>query len=586
MAHGAFAAIWTAAQARELGDGASVLLLMREPDGVLRPQGRSPQDWTPEEGLRAAIGAAADQGRAATRPAGPGRVAIALALTLDSGVAVAGAVVTAADEVTTRLALQRLGWGMAGVEAYLRRQTAVPVAAPRNDAALGALRLVLRSLETRGYRDAARTAATELALTLGADRVAIARRRRRGARVEALSHVAGPIIRTRIRDLLAGAANEALDQAEPLLWPVPADAPPRTRHQIAVLARETAAGSVVVLPIGPPERPWGALVAEFSTPDGAAAALPLLDVAGDALAPLLEVKRRDDRLWVVRAWEGLEAATAALLGPKALGWKAAILVLAALIAAGATITAPARMTADAEITAEGRVVIAAPFDGFLAERLARAGDAVVAGQVLARLDVRDLSLDLLRQEAAQRQKEIEQDAAIAAGDRARQTVLGAEIAEVQAESALTRAQIAAADLRAPYDGIVTLDATDGRLGAPLRRGDDLYTLAPRDRRSLTLFAPDTGIDRLAVGQTGTLRLEAMPERPLQFALTRLTPVTETRDGANTFRVQAELTGDVPPDLGLGMQGVAKIVTGRDLWVMTWARPLAEQLRLAVWSLWP
>jgi hypothetical protein len=120
----------------------------------------------------------------------------------------------------------------------------------------------------------------------------------------------------------------------------------------------------------------------------------------------------------------------------------------------------------------------------------------------------------------------------------------------------------------------------------LRRGDDLFTLAPRDRRNVTLFAPDSGVDRLAVGQTGTLRLEAMPERPLAFQVTRLTPVTETRDGANTFRVQAELTGDVPPDLGLGMQGVGKIVTGRDLWVMTWARPLAEQLRLALWSLWP
>ena len=193
--HGAFAALWTAAQARELGEGAAVLLLICEPDGVLRPQGRAPLDWTPEGGLRAAIGAAADQGRAATRPAGSGRVAVALALTLDSGMAVAGAVVTAVDEPATRLALQRLGWGMAGVEAYLRRiaGSAAPVAADTGATAatLGALRLVLRALETRGYRDASRTAATELALALRADRVAIARRRRRGARIEALSHVAG-----------------------------------------------------------------------------------------------------------------------------------------------------------------------------------------------------------------------------------------------------------------------------------------------------------------------------------------------------------------------------------------------------------
>lgn len=585
--HAGFAASWVTGQARELGPGAAVMLLIREGDGVLRPQGRAPSDWTPEEGLRAAVAAAAEHGRPATRPLGDARLAIALALTVpDAGMAVAGAVVQAATPQEGQAALSRLAWGLAGVEAYLRRQDMPVTAAPADEGAARALRLVLRALETPGYRDAARTAATELALVLGADRVSVARARRSGARIEALSHVAEVAGRSRIRDRLKAAADAALDQSDLLLWPAPPDAPPRNRHALADLARDSGTAAVVALPIGAPERPWGALVAEFANVDAAQAALPVLDVAGDALAPLLEVKRRDDRLWVVRGWEGLTSGLATLLGPKALGWKLAALTLAGLGVAAATVTAPARVTAKAEIASDDRVVIAAPFDGFLSERLVRAGDAVTAGQVLARLDTRELSLDLLRQEAARRQKEIERDAAVAANDRAQLTVLGAEIAEVEAETALTRARLEAADLRAPFDGVVTLDAAEGRLGAPLRRGDDLFTVAPGRQRSLTLFAPDASVDRLAVGQAGQLRLEAMPDRPLSFTVTRLTPMTETRAGENTFRVHADLTGDVPPDLGIGMQGVGKIVTGRDLWVLTWGRPLVESLRLKLWSFWP
>ena len=95
-----------------------------------------------------------------------------------------------------------------------------------------------------------------------------------------------------------------------------------------------------------------------------------------------------------------------------------------------------------------------------------------------------------------------------------------------------------------------------------------------------------GVDRVQEGQSGELRLAASPQVPLSFTITRITPVTEARDGANTFRVQADLTGNVPPDLTHGMEGTAKIVTERGLWVRSWGQPLLEDLRLAIWSVWP
>jgi multidrug resistance efflux pump len=582
-----FAMSWTAAQAADLGAGASVLLLIREDDGVLRPQASAPPDWTPPEALRAAAAAAAEHGRPAFRPSGPGRHAIAIAVRTDGIEAVAGAEIVAETEAQTTVALRRLQWGAGAVEAYLlRRRLPAAVPASADDGALQALRVLIRALETRRYRDAARTAATEIARVLGAERVAIARRRGRLARVEAISHAADFRGRTHALDLLTAAAEECLDQREALFYPPEAGDAPRARRQLEALAQETGHRAVAALPIGDVEAPWGAVVAEFDDPARARDALPMLDLAGDALAPLLEVKRRDDRFWTTRAAEGLWRLSGQLFGPRALGWKLLGAMLIGLAVLLATVTAPARVTADAEITSEDRVVIAAPFDGFLAERHARVGDELQAGAVLLRLDDRDLQLDLLRQEAARRQKEIERDAAGAANDRARLSVVTAEIAENDAQIALTRAQIEASRLRAPFDGTVTRDTTEGKTGGPVGRGEELMAMAPRDRRNLTLHVPDSEIDRIAPAQTGTLRLSAMPNLPLGFEVTRVTPLTAPRDGVNTFRVEARLTGEVPPDLGLGMEGVAKVVTGTDLWVLTWARPFAERLRLRLWSVWP
>jgi multidrug efflux pump subunit AcrA (membrane-fusion protein) len=587
--HVLFAMGWAAGQARELGESARVLLLIREEDGVLRPLGRAPSDWQPPEAVRAAVASVAEQGKPALRDSGAGRYAIAIAIRLDGIAAVAAAEIDAPGQAEGAQALRRLHWGAAGVEAHLRRLSGdtLPAGTPQqpDTRAADALRLMVRALETRGYRDAARTAATELSLALGAERIAIARKRRR-ARIEALSHTATVEGRSRALDLLAAAADEALDQSEALIWPPEDGAAPLARRQLEQLVRETGAGSVAALPIGPVESPWGAIVAEFADPARAAAQLPMLDIAGDALAPLLEVKRRNDRWWITRALEGAWHAGGVLLGPRALGWKLSALLVFALTIAALTVTAPARVTADAEITSDGRVVISAPFEGFLAERLMRVGDRVEAGQVLARLDDRDLQLDRLRQVAERRQKEIERDAAIAVNDRAQLSLLTAEIAEIDAQLALTDAQIEASQLRAPFAGTVTLDQTEGKTGAPVARGAEMMTLAPLERRSLTLHVPDSGVDRVAEGQTGTLRLSAMPERPMTFEVVQMTPLTEPRQGANTFRVQAELVGEVPPDLGLGMEGKAKIITGRDLWVLTWGKPFFEALRLRLWSLWP
>ena len=57
---------------------------------------------------------------------------------------------------------------------------------------------------------------------------------------------------------------------------------------------------------------------------------------------------------------------------------------------------PDRVTANTVIEGRLRQVVTAPFDGFIGQVMVRPGERVTRGQVLARLDDRDLKLEQAR----------------------------------------------------------------------------------------------------------------------------------------------------------------------------------------------
>jgi hypothetical protein len=88
-----------------------------------------------------------------------------------------------------------------------------------------------------------------------------------------------------------------------------------------------------------------------------------------------------------------------------------------------------------------------------------------------------------------------------------------------------------------------------------------------------------------MNQQGILALEGMPGDPLPLTLTKITPVTVAEEGRNSFRVEARLT-ELNQELRPGMEGVAKIETGRRSLVWIWTRSVIEWLRLAAWKYLP
>lgn len=577
---------WCAAQAAIMAARAQIVLLWRDETGVLRLRGLHPDGLSPGETLRAAMTDAAET-RKPVVTTGAENAAVALPLTDGEMVfAVAGAAMPPGSAASAEAAIGHLTWGAAALEAWHLRHGA-STARGAADLAL-ALGLITGAAEAPTYRAAVQSVVQTIAAWLSADRVSLAWHRGwpRGVRVEAVSGAAHFRRNTEAIERIAAAAEEAVEQGQLLQWPQPPDAGYAVAVAQAALARAHDA-TVLSAPLGDPEAPWGAVVIELTSgPHLEAGRLAALAYALDALAPVLEARRREDRLLVVKAADVFGTHLGRLFGPGYPVRKLAAAAALALALAAATLTGTHRVTASLRIEADNHRVLTAPFDGYLADQFARPGDPVTTGQVLAALDPRELLLERLRHVATLQQKQVEWSRAVAEGNRGRINLLGAEIREVEAQIDLAGEMLAAAVIRAPFDGLVVAGDLTRRTGSPVARGEELLTVAPLDGYKAVLMTPDRDFELVRRGQTGTLRLAAIPEVPIAFRIVHLTPVTEVHDGLNTFRVEARLDRAPLRLISPGMEGVAKVDVGEKLWVRIVFDPLIDWARLALWRWWP
>jgi len=270
-----------------------------------------------------------------------------------------------------------------------------------------------------------------------------------------------------------------------------------------------------------------------------------------------------------------------LFGPRHPGVKLIAAVGIAAIAFLALVDADYRVTSKVVIEGSVQRALAAPFQGFVGESFARAGDRVRAGQVIAKLDDRDLRLERTRwaSEAEQMARRYRQ--AAASSDRAAMTVTAAQEAQAQAQLALVEERIARASLTAPFDGIVVVGDLSQQLGSPVEQGKVLFEVAPLDSYRVVLQVDERDIGELSQKQRGELALAGLPFERLPFTVRQITPVSTPQEGRNHFRVEAQLDqADVR--LRPGMEGVGKVEVGERRLVWIWTHAMVEWLQLAAW----
>jgi len=381
--------------------------------------------------------------------------------------------------------------------------------------------------------------------------------------------------------------DEAIDQQAALNYP-PADGDTkRVLRAHKALSEMSGGAGLVTVPLTEQGKITGALLLQRSEGEVFDAnALQMAEHAAVLVGPVLDIKRREDRWLPAKTWDAAGNLLGAIFGRGHAALKLSLLVIAAFAAFCWYAVGPYRVTAETVI--EGRIqrVVTAPLAGFLTDVQARAGDVVQQGQVMARLDDRDIRLERLKWTSERTKQNQEYSQALAQRDRTRARILASQMEQSDAQIALLDQQLARMIILAPFAGIVVAGDLTQALGAPLERGEVLFEVAPLNEYRVILRVDERDVMDTAVGQTGPLVLSALPDTPYTVSVDRITPISSVENGSNFFIVNASVVSGPIADLRPGMEGVAKVEVDERRLIGIWTRKVVLWARMALWSWWP
>ena len=449
-----------------------------------------------------------------------------------------------------------------------------------NERLLTLLDLLLTPLDEKTPREACQAVLTQAALKLDCDRVALGIRRGQRVRLVSLSQSAEVAGRIDLSLALEAAMDEAADQACVIDYP-PAEDALNAVHAHRELVEGHGNRYALSVPFHAGSSGAGVFVFEWAQPPGAAVtglAEGLATVVGRAL---LEKERANLSAWRF-LWRALLRALGRLFGPRYLGRKLLLIGLLGVLAFGYWSVGPFRISTEARLESAVYRTMAAPMDGFVADSAVRAGQLVSAGDRLAQLDDRDLRLERTRWQSQRDRHDRERQMALARRDLAEAQVAEAQMLQAATQLALTEAMIERTAIVAPFDALVIAGDLSQDLGRPVTKGDVLFELAPVAAYRVILDVAETDLAHVADGQSGTLVLKAFPERRIPVTITKITPVSEARDGRNVFRAEAELSEQLLA-MRPGMEGVVRVDAGEARRVWVWSRTLIDWVRLRLWN---
>ncbi|HLF22290.1 MAG TPA: biotin/lipoyl-binding protein, partial [Burkholderiales bacterium] len=318
------------------------------------------------------------------------------------------------------------------------------------------------------FRGAAVAFVTALATKLSCDRVSVGFLRKGAIEIAALSHSAQFGQDTNLLRGIAAAMEEAVDQESTVVFPLPAEREIHVTRAHADLSRQYGNGAICSVPIGSPEGFSGVVTLERAADqpfDGATVELceAVVGVAG----PILEVQQRDDRPLWRKVIDAGRTQLEHLVGPHHIVLKLSVFAVVGMVLFMALAKGDYRVTAKTVIEPAIRRALAAPVNGYIGEARFRAGDQVRQGQLLAKLDDRELRLERSRWHSQEEQSLKQYYEALGNRNAAQTQILSAQIDQAKAQVALIDDQLARVQVTAPFDGVIVAGDWSQSLGAPI-----------------------------------------------------------------------------------------------------------------------
>jgi RND family efflux transporter MFP subunit len=218
------------------------------------------------------------------------------------------------------------------------------------------------------------------------------------------------------------------------------------------------------------------------------------------------------------------------------------------------------VTATGVIALRDEVTLSFKIAGVIAQVLVREGESVRSGQLLATLDLREIDAQVAKARSAAAKAErdlarvtrLYQDS-VATRQQMDDATTGAEVARADLETATVNQQYAR--IVAPSTGIILRRAAEP--GELVSTGAPVLTLGSRTSGTIMRASlPDRDVVRLGVGDRGTVRVDARPDRAFQGVVRQIGAAADPRTG--TYAVEIAL--DAPDGLSAGMIGRVEIAT--------------------------
>lgn len=292
---------------------------------------------------------------------------------------------------------------------------------------------------------------------------------------------------------------------------------------------------------------------------------PLLDALGGAYAG---------------SWELARARRAPV---RRRGWRTARNVGGAILAAGLLAAAfyPLRTSAiaPAEVVARTPAFVRAPFAGVVDSIEVAPNTAVRAGQVLVRLDRRELDAALrvaakAVEVATAQYRQTTQEGIGDARARDQLAVLRGRLEEARADYDYRRTLLERADIPSPADGIAVFNDPAEWIGRPVETGERIMQVSPPASSRIEIELPVAEATTFGEGAEVLFFNNVDPDRPASGRVGFMSYATSMSPaGVLVYTVRADL--DDGAELRLGLKGTAKIFgPPRPLVLQLLRRPLA------------